>query len=481
MNRCILALGAALLLGGPSGLLAQSPPAPPAPPTMREVLDAALRSNPDIVAARLRVDSAHGEQRIARAIPNPVVNSAPNQPWQYTASMPLDIIPQRLFRTRAAARGTDAALSDAADVVRQVTFAVSTAFYDLLLAEQTRGLADERREIFRQLLSADSARLRAGDIPQRDVTKAVLELARADADLLRAHAQVHVTRLALQLLMGLAAPDTSFTVSGALTYVPVMIPEDSLAVIAARSRPDLRAARERTAQSTAIEHLAAALWVPIPELTYSYQHGGQFARRELFTNGASHAIGFGFTLPLFAWNGGEREKAARGWSQRSWPRCARRPKSPTTSRRPWMPTTPRGRSPSATRAGCWTGRARCSRRLGTPMGPVQSPCSSCWTRSRRGPTRARTTMPLSTITGSACTLWRARRDETSRHEVERGVAPGSLDGRAGGAGNRTARDRRPAAGGSRGGERVTAARRSVAAAWLPEAREYRRGHGARAR
>src|SRR5229473_2964239 len=237
MNRCILALGAALLLGGPSGLLAQSPPAPPAPPTMREVLDAALRSNP-----------------------NPVVNSAPNQPWQYTASVPLDITPQRLFRTRAAARGSDAALSDAADVIRQVTFAVSTAFYDVLLAEQTRGLADERRAIFRQLLSADSARLRAGDIPQRDVTKAELELARADAELLRAHAQAHVTRLALQLLMGLAAPDTSFTVFGALTYVPVIIPEDSLAVIAARSRPDLRAARERTAQSTAIKHLAAALW-----------------------------------------------------------------------------------------------------------------------------------------------------------------------------------------------------------------------------
>src|SRR5260370_555614 len=114
MNRCILALGAALLLGGPSGLLAQSPPAPPAPPTMRDVLDPALRSNPDIVAARLRVDSADGEQRIARATPNPVVNPAPNQPWQYTASVPLDITPQRLFRTRAAARGTDAARCPAA-------------------------------------------------------------------------------------------------------------------------------------------------------------------------------------------------------------------------------------------------------------------------------------------------------------------------------------------------------------------------------
>jgi len=222
-------LGTGLLLGGASGLLAQSHP------TLREVLDVTLRGNPDIVAARLRVDSMQGEQRIARALPNPLVNSAPNQPWQYTVSLPLDITPQRFLRTRAAARGADAARADAADVVRLVTFAVRQAFYDVLLTEQARGLAGERREIFRQLLIADSARLRAGDIPQRDVTKAELELARADADLLRAHAQVHATRLALQLLMGVAAPDTSFTVSGVLRYVPVIIPEDSLAVIAARS------------------------------------------------------------------------------------------------------------------------------------------------------------------------------------------------------------------------------------------------------
>src|SRR2546428_7924859 len=172
MHPRTIALCTGLLLGGPVGLLAQSPP------TLRDVLEIALRRNPDIVAARVHVDSAHGEQRIARAMPNPVVNSAPNQPWQYTVSLPLDVTPQRLFRTRAAARGTDAARADAADVVRQVTFSVRQAFSDVLLAEQTRDLAAERREIFRQLLAADSVRLRSGDLPQREITKAELEFAR---------------------------------------------------------------------------------------------------------------------------------------------------------------------------------------------------------------------------------------------------------------------------------------------------------------
>src|SRR2546426_113988 len=190
----------------------------PAPWTLERVLAVALRQNADILTARLRVDSAHGEQQIARAIPNPVLNSAPNQPWQYTVTLPLDVTPLRFLRTRAAGRGADAARSDVADVVRQVSFAVRQAFYDVLLAERQRELAGERREIFRQLLTADSARLRSGDIAQRDVTKAELEYARAEADLLRADAQVHTERLTLQLLMGVAAPDTGFAVTGELAY-----------------------------------------------------------------------------------------------------------------------------------------------------------------------------------------------------------------------------------------------------------------------
>src|SRR2546422_3273087 len=80
----------------------------PAAWSLERVLAVALRQNADILTARLRVDSAHGEQQIARAIPNPVLNSAPNLPWQYTVTLPLDVTPLRFLRTRAAGRGADA-------------------------------------------------------------------------------------------------------------------------------------------------------------------------------------------------------------------------------------------------------------------------------------------------------------------------------------------------------------------------------------
>ena len=286
----------------------------PAAWTLERVLAVALRQNADILTARLRVDSAHGEQQIARAIPNPVLNSAPNQPWQYTVTLPLDVTPLRFLRTRAAGRGADAARSDVADVVRQVSFAVRQAFYDLMLAERQRELASERREIFRQLLTADSTRLRSGDIAQRDVTRAEVEYARAEADLLRADAQLHAARLTLQLLMGVAAPDTGFAVTGELAYRPVAIPVESLSAVAASLRPDVRAAQQRVAQSEALSTLAGRLWIPLPQVTFSHS-SGPFDRGELFSNGTANAVGFGFTMPFLYWNGGERERSRAGLQQ----------------------------------------------------------------------------------------------------------------------------------------------------------------------
>lgn len=312
MNPRTIAWTAALLLGGPGGLFAQA--APPAPPTLREVLEIALRRNPDIEAARARVDSAHGEQRIARALPNPLLGSAPNQPWQYTLTLPLDVTPQRLFRTRAASRGTDAAVDDATDVERQVKFGVRQAFLDVLLAERQRDLAGERREIFRRLLAADSARLHAGDIPQRELTKAELEEARADADFLRAVGQVHAARLALQLLMGTATPDTGFQIAGDLTYRAVDVPADSLGQFAMRSRPDLRAAGERLEQGRANGALATASLFPLPVLTFS--HSTQvFPKGDVFSFGTRNSVGIGFTFPLFYFNGGERKLARAALDQ----------------------------------------------------------------------------------------------------------------------------------------------------------------------
>src|SRR5689334_16353943 len=173
-----------------------------APPTLGQVLDIALLRNPDLLQARLLVDSAHGERRIAGALPNPTYTGIPGNPYQYSVSLPVDVSLERLYRTRAARRGQDVAELGLEDAIRLVAFNVRQGFYDLLLADAHQQVAREQRDILQQLLQADSVRLRAGDISERDLVRSELESARADAALTRADADVRAARLALQALMG---------------------------------------------------------------------------------------------------------------------------------------------------------------------------------------------------------------------------------------------------------------------------------------
>lgn len=274
--------------------------------TLHDALEIALRRNPDIVQATLRVDSAHGERRIARALPNPTYMGIPGTPYQYGVALPIDLSPERLYRTRAASHGESATRFAARDVIRQVTFSVREGFYDLLLADAVRRIAVEEREIIRQLLAADSVRLRAGDVPQRDVVKTELEFARAEAAVARADVAVRGARLVLQTLMGVPAPDTGFVIAGTLDSAPALtVPMDSVLPLSLANRPDLAAAEEQVDATHSLKSLATASLVPVPVVSLVYQNTP-------FESGLRYAFGVSLPVPLFYWNGGERQRANAG-------------------------------------------------------------------------------------------------------------------------------------------------------------------------
>jgi cobalt-zinc-cadmium efflux system outer membrane protein len=303
-----LAVRAALLCGAPR-LAAQDAASSQPPlrgPTLPDVVAYALRSNPDLAIARSRADSAHGEQRIARGMPNPTFTVIPGNPFQYSVGENLDVGPGRWYRTNAAARATAAARFDVLDTQRQVVFAVRQAYYDVLLAEGLRGIAAEQADVVHRLLLADSARYREGDLPRKDVVASELALAHARAALARTDAGGRAARMNLQVLMGVPHPDTAFRVSGELAYQPLNLPLDSLRAVALAGRPDVAATTARVDQSRLLNSLATASLVPVPGLAAVYQPS------EPFSTGSRYALGLSFTMPLLYWFGGERERARAG-------------------------------------------------------------------------------------------------------------------------------------------------------------------------
>ena len=272
--------------------------------TLPQAIATALRSNPDARIARAAIDSARGEQRIAVALPNPTLSGLPNTPYQYAVSLPLDVMPSRLYRTRAAGIGVKASVLDRGDVLRQLRLSVTRAFLDVLLAQERHALARDRRAAVLQLLVADSARVRAGDAPARNLVRSEVELARADAEQARAAVDVQVARGMLQALMGIANPDTGFAAIGSLAYRALATPAESLAPLALANRADLNAAQLRLQGSRESQRLASSLVLPTPVVSYVRQYTGPFE------NGHFYSLGVAFDLPLLNLRGGERERAA---------------------------------------------------------------------------------------------------------------------------------------------------------------------------
>ena len=274
--------------------------------TLPEAIATALRDNPDALIARAAVDSARGERRIAAALPNPTLSGVPNTPYQYGVSLPLDVMPSRFYRTHAASIGVAASALDRSDVLRQLRLSVARAFLDVLLAQERRTLAENRRGAVLQLLAADSARVRAGDAPERNLVRSEVELARADADHARADVDVQVARGTLQALMGVSHPDTGFVAIGSLAYRRLSAPQESLADLALHERADLNAAQQRVQSSHESQRLASSLVLPTPVLSYVRQYTAPFE------SGHFYSLGLAFDLPLLNFHGGERERAAAG-------------------------------------------------------------------------------------------------------------------------------------------------------------------------
>lgn len=277
--------------------------------TLGEAVRIALRRNPDVVIAQLRVDSARGDRRAAGAPTNPTINTIPGNPAQYTASEPIDVI-ARHFRVASGEQGIAAARLDRADAVRQVTFGVRQSFLDLLLADSLRTVAVEQTDVLKQLLAADSVRLRDGDIAEGEVVTTELAYLHAESARTRADASVRAARIALQALLGVSRPDTSLAVAGELAFRPTVVPDSlQLALLqtaALQQRPDIAAATVRVRQSTALVSLARASLVPLPTVGVSWQPAAQFA------SGSHYAPLIGVQLPLFYQFGGERARAAAG-------------------------------------------------------------------------------------------------------------------------------------------------------------------------
>src|SRR6516225_2078568 len=246
-----LQAGDADALSGAAALLPQHHASGRSGPTytLDELEQMALVGNPEIRVAAEHLSYVEAHVPSAGALDDPSFMyrgwGVPlSQPWNYNAAQNMFMVSQtwpgrgkRALRTSVAeadVREEKAAL-DAAKL--DVRIRVQRAFYDLLRAEDELRVHDQHTDIGRQAVEAARIKYVVGKVPQQNILKAQVSLARLAEHLIRFEQDAEIARARLNTLLG-RDPREAINVRGeheASTALPSLV---TLEKAALQSRPD---------------------------------------------------------------------------------------------------------------------------------------------------------------------------------------------------------------------------------------------------
>ena len=301
-----------------------------------EVLAIFYQRNLDLIAAQYNIDQSRAEAEIASAIPNPSLgiqlgelsgnlnrgsnatgcNHNPSVSCgpadNFAFSQLIEVAGKRGLRIQSSGFATQAAESDFRDAVRIFSNMVRDTYYELLLMQKNRWLAQEIVDHYGVISNANSLRLKSGDISESDFLRVKMEAMRAQSDLDNAQTAVEQARANLAVI--LRWPDKSLQFEAKEQWPEVKnigqnLPKEELISKALQQRPDLEADKQRGAQAKKELELARRLNYPDVTVTAGYA-------RDPSNNALNSAfVGVSVPLPLFYQHQGESDKASVNLNQ----------------------------------------------------------------------------------------------------------------------------------------------------------------------
>lgn len=152
------------------------------------LIEEALRSNPEILAARKGVDAAQARIAQARSLDDPELNI---ESWAIPLSQPTNLnqanthmvnLRQRFpFPGKLRLRGEVASQEEAMAAARfrakerEVIAAVKKSYYDLFMADRNIQITQEQLDLIQRILKTAEVRYTVGKVTQQDVIKAQVE------------------------------------------------------------------------------------------------------------------------------------------------------------------------------------------------------------------------------------------------------------------------------------------------------------------
>lgn len=307
--------------------------------TLDEALEQSVRLDPDYVRAVGQLDNAEWGRRAAMLVflvPsitatadysefsssqfNVGIGSAASASGRFSLDARYEIFAggRKLAGARQAAAELE--LADAGELGGRFLAALETErdFYAVLGARELLDVARQRQARAREQFTLARARVQGGATVQSDSLQILLEVQRAEAEVLGREAALTVARLQLGRRIGSGGPVDAAPLDDVLpTRLPLDL--DAAVQLAVSQGPSWRQARASERSSDAVLRGARASYLPTIALTGAFTTNDN---KFFPTATTRRSVGVNLSWPI--WNGGQRELAvARASANRDVARAVR--------------------------------------------------------------------------------------------------------------------------------------------------------------
>jgi cobalt-zinc-cadmium efflux system outer membrane protein len=297
-----------------AALTAQSGHAQQRALTWQEVRDKFEAANPSLRADAIGIDESKANETTAYLRPNPnlslladQIDPFPGGPshgafayWLPSATVTYlhERQHKRELRLDSAKEATGIAVSNHADLERNLIFNLRSAFVQTLQQKAVRDLAKENLDYYDHLLGVNRDRFQAGAIAQVDLDRLELQRVQYESDLQTAEVNLRTAKIQMLMLLNDQTPVDQFDVTGPFEFSTQVAPLDEVRQAALDTRPDLKATLQSVDKAKTDHKLAVSMGSTDP--TFGVDVGRNPPIDEY--------VGFSVSIPLRIFDRNQGEK-----------------------------------------------------------------------------------------------------------------------------------------------------------------------------
>jgi outer membrane protein, heavy metal efflux system len=249
--------------------------------TLTRVLGIALERNPNLKAAKTRVEEAYYAYRASSCLPNPTANlnfiGGNNTVHTYNAlyedayvsfEQSFGSFGSTALSGKAGFQSYEMAQLDYKETEISLVKNIKDGFYTLLCAQEQKALAEENLTLSRELCELVEKRYNAGAVPRSDLLNAEIQKATMEQGLIQADGALNQAQSALNALLGRAASDP-LEVNGSLDLCEIRTEYQVLLSLAEKNRPLMKSARKAVELGKTQVELARTQSNPVVNVSYT--------------------------------------------------------------------------------------------------------------------------------------------------------------------------------------------------------------------